>query len=34
MTDKCGNDMGVEFIQIYQGIFVAMTRGIGLWVAS
>ena len=27
MTDKCGNDMGVEFIQIYQGIFVAMTFG-------
>jgi len=27
MTDKCGNDMGVEFIQTYQGIFVANTFG-------
>jgi hypothetical protein len=25
MTDKCRNDMGVEFIQTYKGIFVAMT---------
>jgi len=25
MTDKCGNDTGVEFIQTYQGILVAMT---------
>ncbi len=29
MTDKCGNDMGVEFIQTYQGIFVAMTGKTG-----
>jgi hypothetical protein len=27
MTDKCGNDTGVEFIQTYQGIFVANTFG-------
>jgi len=30
MTDKCGNGMGVEFIQTYQGIFMAMTLGLRL----
>ena len=27
MTDKCGNDKGIGFIQTYKGIFVATTFG-------